>query len=205
MLSKEAVLRIAVKVIRATILNVALLELLIRFWRRILGNQWRIAQGRAAIRPVLNRGSNTRFLGDVQVYDAQRLTLGNHVRVGRGSFLFCMGGLYIGDGTIISRNVTIYTANHSTESSLLPYCDGYAEKSVVIGKGVWIGMNVSIVPGVHIGDGAIIGMGTTVSRDVDAGQVVVGSPSRVVKQRDYEGLAAAVANEAYFARKWPDA
>ena len=38
----------------------------------------------------------------------------------------------------------------------------------VIGSDVWIGQNVTVLPGVHIGDGAIIGLNSTVTRDVPA-------------------------------------
>lgn len=47
-----------------------------------------------------------------------------------------------------------------------------------------IGMNVKVLPGVIIGDGAVIGMGATVAKDVGAGEIVVGTGSRVIGVRD---------------------
>lgn len=53
----------------------------------------------------------------------------------------------------------------------------------VIGNDVWIGQNVTFLPGVHVGDGAIIGANSVVAKDVPAYAVAVGNPCRVVKMR----------------------
>lgn len=53
----------------------------------------------------------------------------------------------------------------------------------VIGNDVWVGQNVTFLPGVHVGDGAIIGANSVVAKDVPAYAVAVGNPCRVVKMR----------------------
>lgn len=53
----------------------------------------------------------------------------------------------------------------------------------VIGNDVWIGENVTILPGVHIGDGAIIGANSVVAKDIEPYSVAVGNPCRVVRKR----------------------
>lgn len=52
---------------------------------------------------------------------------------------------------------------------------------IVIGRGVWIGANVTVLPGVTIGDDAVVAAAAVVTRDVPAGAVVVGAPARVVR------------------------
>lgn len=53
---------------------------------------------------------------------------------------------------------------------------------VVIGNGVWIGANVTILGGVNIGDGAVVAAGAVVTKDVPAKTLVGGVPAKVIKQ-----------------------
>ncbi|MBP5405356.1 MAG: Vat family streptogramin A O-acetyltransferase [Clostridia bacterium] len=60
----------------------------------------------------------------------------------------------------------------------------------VIGNDVWIGQNVTILPGVHVGDGAIIGANSVVSKDVPPYAVVGGNPIKLIRKRfDDETIA----------------
>ncbi|MDR0194350.1 MAG: Vat family streptogramin A O-acetyltransferase [Myroides sp.] len=60
----------------------------------------------------------------------------------------------------------------------LPY-----KGDTVVGNDVWIGTNVTIMPGVHIGDGAIIASNATVTRDVVPYSIVGGNPAKEIKKR----------------------
>jgi virginiamycin A acetyltransferase len=53
----------------------------------------------------------------------------------------------------------------------------------VIGNDVWIGQNVTIMPGVSIGDGSIIATNSTVVRNVEPYSIVGGNPAKLVKKR----------------------
>ncbi len=53
----------------------------------------------------------------------------------------------------------------------------------VVGNDVWIGQNVTILPGVHIGDGAIIGANSVVSKDVLPYTIVGGNPIKLIRKR----------------------
>ncbi|MDR0755633.1 MAG: CatB-related O-acetyltransferase [Puniceicoccales bacterium] len=57
-----------------------------------------------------------------------------------------------------------------------------------VGNDVWIGQNVTILPGVHIGNGAIVGANSVVASDVEHYAIVVGNPARLVKKRFDEAL-----------------
>lgn len=52
-----------------------------------------------------------------------------------------------------------------------------------IGNDVWIGYNATIMGGVSIGDGAIIATNSTVTRDVEAYEIVGGNPAKVIRKR----------------------
>ena len=58
----------------------------------------------------------------------------------------------------------------------------------VIGNDVWIGQNVTILPGVHIGDGAIIGANSVVTKDIPAYHIAAGNPCKVIRKRLSEEL-----------------
>ena len=47
---------------------------------------------------------------------------------------------------------------------------------------MWIGANVTVLPGVTIGDNAVIGAGSVVTKDIPADTVAFGTPCRVVRE-----------------------
>ncbi|WP_458766440.1 acyltransferase [Cupriavidus basilensis] len=191
--------------LRSIVLHEKIVYAVIRVCTLIVGDQINKGWGIYTLSRIKNVGGNVKFHGKSVIHDPDKIRLGNDVRVGKGCFFFCMGGLEIADGTVISRNVTIYTGNHNTSGAAVPYDNGYVKKPVKIGKAVWIGMNVSITPGVSIGNGAVIGMNTVVSRDVNPGEVVVGAAQRIVASRDMEKFESSLLDRAFFAKKWPDA
>ena len=58
----------------------------------------------------------------------------------------------------------------------------------IIGNDVWIGQNVTILPGVHIGDGAIIGANSVVAKDIPAYHIAGGNPCKIIRKRFDEEL-----------------
>ncbi len=53
----------------------------------------------------------------------------------------------------------------------------------VIGNDVWIGNNVTFMPGVKVGDGAIIGTNSLVTKDVKPYTIVGGNPAKIIRKR----------------------
>lgn len=47
---------------------------------------------------------------------------------------------------------------------------------------VWVGANVSILPGVTIGDNCVIGAGSVVTHSIPANSVTYGAPCEVVRE-----------------------
>ena len=60
----------------------------------------------------------------------------------------------------------------------LPY-----KGDTVIGNDVWLGQNVTVMPGVHIGNGAIIGANSVVTKDIEPYCIAAGNPCKIVKKR----------------------
>lgn len=69
------------------------------------------------------------------------------------------------------------------EQETPPLCEMPFKGDTVVGNDVWIGQNVTVLPGVHIGDGAIIGMNSVVGSDVPPYTIVVGNPAKEVRKR----------------------
>lgn len=58
----------------------------------------------------------------------------------------------------------------------------------VVGNDVWIGQNVTVMPGVKIGDGAIIAANSVVVKDIPPYAIAGGNPCKVIKNRFDEEL-----------------
>lgn len=87
----------------------------------------------------------------------------------------------IGNHVGITHGVTILTHGYDWAVLKTVYGDvlGSAGK-VTIGDNVFIGMNTTILKGVHIGSNVIIGAGSLVSRDIPDNCVAAGNPCRVL-------------------------
>ncbi len=133
--------------------------------KKLLGN----AGDNSVIEPnfFCDYGYNIEFDGFVYV---------NHNSV----FLDC-AKIKIGAGTFIGPNCGLYTAVHPTNAKDRVAGKEWAEP-ITIGKGVWLGGNVVVLPGVTIGDRAVIGAGSVVTKNIPADTVAVGNPCRVIKR-----------------------
>lgn len=112
---------------------------------------------------------------------------GYNIRVGKnffmnanGTILDC-GPVFIGDDVMIGPNVTLCTAAHPLDAKTRYTYKEFA-KPIHVGRQVWIGANVLVLPGVTIGEGSVIGGGSVVTKDVPPNTVVAGNPARVIRK-----------------------
>jgi galactoside O-acetyltransferase len=111
---------------------------------------------------------------------------GSHIHIGDAFYanfnlvVVDDGDVHIGDRVMFGPNVTISTTGHPVEPALRV---GGAQFSVPvhIEDDVWIGGNVSVMPGVTVGAGSVIGAGSVVTRDIPARVVAAGAPCRVLR------------------------
>ena len=115
------------------------------------------------------------------------------------TYIECSGGVYIGKYLHCAQGLTIYSANHNYKSTeYIPYGLDWDLKPVEIQDFVWIGANVTIVPGVTVHEGAIIGAGAVVTKDVPKYAIVGGNPAKIIKYRDKENFEKLKAEGKYF-------
>ena len=109
----------------------------------------------------------------------KNIKLGKNVFINSGCRFQDQGGITIDDGALIGHNAVLATLNHNPDpekrNNLLP-------APIHIGKKVWLGANVTVLPGVTIGDNAIVAAGAVVTRDVEPYTVVGGVPAKFIKQ-----------------------
>lgn len=142
-------------------------------------------------------GTGVHFHGQLKITFPENIELNDNVVIGNNAYLDGRGGIIIGENTHISRNFVVHSSSHNYKSKRLPYDCTYDLKPVIIGRNVWIGTNVVLIPGISIGDGAIIGAGTVVSKSVPELAIVGNQPIRIIKHRDKEHYQNLDKNKCY--------
>lgn len=126
------------------------------------------------------------YNGDKRIQNPSMI-IGNDVTITNNCVVTCANRVEIGDGTLLGRGTFITDNSHGKnvdidELKIPPNKRNlYSKGPVKLGKNVWTGTNVCIMPGVSIGDGAIIGANSVVTHDIPTACVAVGAPARVVK------------------------
>lgn len=108
-------------------------------------------------------GARCTFNFNVTILDGARVTFGDNCMVGPGCLITTTGHPLSAEG------------RRRREAFSLP---------VSFGNDVWLGGNVSVMPGVTIGDNVVVGAGAVVTHDIPSNSLAMGVPARVVRQLD---------------------
>lgn len=112
-----------------------------------------------------------------------RVIIGNNVEIGALNSV-CIGAL---DNTIISDGVKTDNLVHIAhncqigKNSILTACTELSG-GVILGEGVWMGPNSSIMQKITINNFATVGLGSVVTKNVESGHTVAGVPARIIKR-----------------------
>ncbi|MBR6402157.1 MAG: sugar O-acetyltransferase [Eubacterium sp.] len=124
-----------------------------------------------------------RKLDDVRILTPFICDFGNGVKFGKNVFinhsaiLSASGGIEFEDGAMAAPGLRITTINHDMNERHTKYTYG----KVLVKKNAWLGMNVTICPGVTIGEYAVVAAGAVVTKDVPDYAVVGGVPAKVIR------------------------
>ncbi|KAI5778302.1 hypothetical protein EDC01DRAFT_622896 [Geopyxis carbonaria] len=164
------------------------------------GQNWEVVgTGGAAGAPgpctyVTDMGTTSDIV-DVQVDAPFNCSYGYNIRLGKnvyiefGCTILDSCSVTIKDRTILSPNVSIYSATHPIDPRKRNGSRGpEMAKPVMIEEDCWLGGNVTVLGGIVIGKGSVVGAGSVVTRDVPPFTVVAGNPARVIRGIYQNGL-----------------
>jgi acetyltransferase-like isoleucine patch superfamily enzyme len=114
------------------------------------------------------------YIANASLVCSERISIGNHV--------FIAGGVTIADSDFHPLDPAMRLADTIALSPVGNPKSRPVMKSrpVVIEDDVWIGVNATILKGVHIGKGAVIQPGAVVTEHVPEGVSVAGNPAKPV-------------------------
>lgn len=161
-------------------------------------------------------GSNVLISDKASIYGAQRIKIGNNVRIddfcvlsaGEGgieignyvhiavfSLLIGAGKIVVSDFAGISSRVSIYSSNDDysgrflTNPTVPAAYTNVTHADVTLGKHVIIGSGSVVLPGVTLYEAVAVGSLSLVTKDCEAFGVYIGAPAKKIKNRKRDLLA----------------
>ena len=112
--------------------------------------------------------------------NGKKIFIGNHFTGNYNLTILDIREVFIGDHVMIGPNTLITTVGHPLTPMGRRKHIGIA-KPVRIGNDVWIGGNVTILPGVTIGNNVVIAAGAVVTKDIPDNCLVGGVPAKKIR------------------------
>lgn len=95
-------------------------------------------------------------------------------------------------GSFSSYNLCVCPGNHMAVKGMWKHDvtdavkdeldkDGKYDRDIIVEEDVWIGINVTLLNGVHIGRGCIVGAGSVLSGAWPPYAVIAGNPARIIR------------------------
>jgi UDP-2-acetamido-3-amino-2,3-dideoxy-glucuronate N-acetyltransferase len=123
-------------------------------------------------------GDNSRVGPFVEIQ--RDVTIGANCKI--QSHTFICTGVQIDDDVFVGHGVVFINDKHPRATAAdgrLQTEDDWELMPTIVRRGASIGSGAVILGGVTVGEEAVVGAGCVVTRDVPAGQTVVGNPARV--------------------------
>lgn len=117
------------------------------------------------------------YIGDGCAIDSNSLLYATHAKIQFKRNVICAKGLNIVTGAH-ERRIGWFCADITDKEKDLSL---HLDKDVTIEEDVWIGLNVTILPGVIVGRGSTIGASSVVTKSVPPYSVVAGNPAEFKK------------------------
>lgn len=121
-------------------------------------------------------GSNVGFYPGVVIFSPKNLSIGSQAFLNSQVFIDATSSIVIGERVMIGPRCTLVTATHSVETRL------NQSASISIGNDVWIGANVSILPGSFIPANSVIAAGALVKGTLTEAGLYAGVPAELKRR-----------------------
>lgn len=129
---------------------------------------------------------------DATIYSTENLFLAEYTAIYSGALIMNPRSKFIiKKHSGASHNLTVVPGNHlslvgkwkgdvtdAVKDELLENKD--YDKDIVVDEDVWMGVNVTLMNGVHIGRGCVVGGGSVVRGKIPPYSIVMGNPARIV-------------------------
>ncbi len=122
------------------------------------------------------------------IYKPEHIFLSDNTNIFEGfTFISDNGCFYMKENSGAAQGLTVITDTHSREvghllkdSELFYKGKGNISSDVIVEEDVWIGANVTLLPGSRIGRGANIGANAVVRSKIPPYSIVIGNPAKIV-------------------------
>ncbi|MBL7471760.1 colanic acid biosynthesis acetyltransferase WcaF [Robertkochia sp. 1368] len=108
-----------------------------------------------------------------------KLSIGDYSWIGDDVTLYTLGEIKIGSNSVVSQRSYLCAGSHDHKKIDFPLTN----EPITIEDECWVATDVYIAPGVCIGKGTIVGARSSVFKSLPGGNICVGSPARIIKER----------------------
>ncbi len=171
------------------------------FWARLAASWWGVSLGpgcefrglprfrrhpcseiRIGAKCRFNSSPISNLMGVNRPCLVSTLTEGAQIHIGpncgfSGTVIGCASKIVLGENVRCGANTLITDSDwHTDDPRTGP------DAPVAIGKGVWLGANVSVLKGISIGENTLVAAGSVVTRSLPANVVAGGVPAKVLRE-----------------------
>ena len=161
-------------------------RVLLRAICKSVGNDLQVSPGVVLKHPETMDFGNSVFIGSQTMIQGRfdgSCRIGNHVWIGPQAY-FDARDIVLEDYVGWGPGAKVLGSTHTGEPIDVPIITTeLVIKPVVVGFGADIGMNASVLPGIHVGAHSIVGAGSVVTQDVPEYAIVAGTPARILRFR----------------------
>ncbi|MGC6458302.1 MAG: putative colanic acid biosynthesis acetyltransferase [Akkermansiaceae bacterium] len=125
-------------------------------------------------------GRKVQIHPSARVFIPWNLEIGDWSSVGFDALLYNLGLMSIGERVTISQRAHLCGGSHDYRDATMPLL----KLPVVIEDEAWICSDAFVGPGVTVGARSVVGARAVVTKEVEAGVIMVGHPGNAISRRD---------------------